>query len=140
MLSLPHSLWGSSENRFGYLSGDGSVRSLQTKLQTNHSTQAGIGQHKPGSSHEKCQTRSHGWLLSDARQHENLELEKCPQHPSSTVTEPDCFSTAGGFHEPSRIDGGVSLGQYMRNIRMNLPVGAGSQFDSLFAPGDAFWM
>src|SRR6185437_6185667 len=66
--------------------------------------------------------------------------KKSPHHPSWTVTEPDCFSTAGGFHEPSRIEGGLSLGQYMRNIRMNLPVGAGSQFDSLFAPGDAFWM
>src|SRR5262245_12678039 len=64
---------------------------------------------------------------------------KRPRQPSSTVTKPDCC-TPGGFHEPSRIDGGVSLGQYKRNIRMNLPVGAGSQFDSLFAPGDACWM
>jgi hypothetical protein len=73
-------------------------------------------------------------------QHENLRTRKSPHHPSSTVTEPDCFSTAGGFHEPSRIEGGLSLGQYKRNIKMNLPVEAGSQFDSLFAPGDAFWM
>ena len=48
--------------------------------------------------------------------------------------------TAGGFHEPSRIEGGVSFGQYSRSIRINLPVGAGSQFDSLLFPGESFWI
>ena len=33
------------------------------------------------------------------------------------------------------IEGSFSLGQYRRSIRMNLPAGAGSQFDSLSAPG-----
>jgi hypothetical protein len=36
------------------------------------------------------------------------------------------------------IDGSFSFGQYIRNVRMNLPVGAGSQFDSLSAPGEVF--
>jgi integrase len=48
--------------------------------------------------------------------------------------------TDGIVHVPSRIDGAFSFGQYMRSIRINLPVGAGSQFDSLSAPGESFWM
>ncbi len=48
--------------------------------------------------------------------------------------------TGGIVHVPSMIDGLLSFGQYMRSIRMNLPAGAGSQFDSLFAPGESFWM
>ena len=51
----------------------------------------------------------------------------------------DVFLTSGGFHVPSRIDGGVSLGQYSRIISTNPPFGAGSQFDSLSLPGDSFW-
>ena len=38
------------------------------------------------------------------------------------------------------VEGGVSLGQYSLNIRMNLPAGAGSQLDSLSLPGDWFWI
>jgi hypothetical protein len=49
------------------------------------------------------------------------------------------FFTGGIFHEPSRIVGLVSLGQYRRNINWNLPAGAGNQFDSLSGPGDSFW-
>ena len=37
---------------------------------------------------------------------------------------------AGGFQDPLRIEGGVFVGQYKRNIRMNWSLGAGSQFDS----------
>jgi hypothetical protein len=48
------------------------------------------------------------------------------------------FFTGGIFHEPSRIVGSVSLGQYRRNINWNLPAGAGNQFDSLSGPGDSF--
>src|SRR5262249_29389678 len=43
-------------------------------------------------------------------------------------------------HVPSRIEGAVSSGQYMRSMRMNLPAGAGSQFDSLSTPGESFWI
>ncbi len=52
---------------------------------------------------------------------------------------PHCtFVTAGGFHDPSMIDGAVSFGQYMRSVRLNGPDGgAGSQFDSLSAPGES---
>jgi hypothetical protein len=50
------------------------------------------------------------------------------------------FFAAGIFHVPLMIEGDFSLGQYMRSIRTNLPDGAGSQFDSLSAPGDWFWM
>jgi len=32
------------------------------------------------------------------------------------------------------------LGQYIRSIKMNLPVGAGGQLFSLSAPGVSFWM
>ena len=38
------------------------------------------------------------------------------------------------------IDGSFSFGQYRRSIRMNLPLGAGSQLASLSLPGDSFWM
>src|SRR5262245_13711787 len=48
--------------------------------------------------------------------------------------------TAGGFQLPSRIDGAVSFGQYSRIMRMNSPLGAGSQLASLSLPGDSFWM
>jgi hypothetical protein len=50
----------------------------------------------------------------------------------------DDFLTAGGVHVPSRIEGSLSFGQYIRSIRTNLPVGAGSQFDSLSVPGESF--
>jgi hypothetical protein len=42
--------------------------------------------------------------------------------------------------EPSTIEGWLSSGQYKRNIRLNLPFGAGSQFASLSAPGLSFWI
>ena len=45
------------------------------------------------------------------------------------------FVTAGGFQVPSMIDGEVSFGQYSRNIRLNLPAGAGSQLASFSGPG-----
>ena len=41
------------------------------------------------------------------------------------------FFTGGIVHVPSMIEGALSSGQYMRSIRMNLPAGAGSQFNSL---------
>jgi hypothetical protein len=47
--------------------------------------------------------------------------------------------TDGIFHVPSMIDGGFSFGQYIRSIRTNLSLGAGSQFGSLSSPGDSFW-
>jgi hypothetical protein len=50
-----------------------------------------------------------------------------------------CF-TPGGFQEPSRIDGLLSLGQYIRSMRMNFPAGAGSQLASFSGPGDWCWM
>src|SRR5262249_26229999 len=49
------------------------------------------------------------------------------------------FFTAGGFQVPSRIDGSFSFGQYIRSVRMNGPLGAGSQLASLSVPGDSFW-
>ena len=58
--------------------------------------------------------------------------------PSSAVRRCQTFLTGGIFHVPSMIDGAFSSGQYMRSIRMNLPAGAGSQFDSLSAPGESF--
>jgi hypothetical protein len=48
------------------------------------------------------------------------------------------FVTGGIFHDPSMIDGFFSVGQYMRNIKMKSPAGAGSQFDSLSFPGESF--
>ena len=45
--------------------------------------------------------------------------------------------TAGGFHVPSIIEGGVCLGQYSRIIGMNLAFGAGSQFASFALPGES---
>jgi len=49
------------------------------------------------------------------------------------------FATPGGFQEPFRIEGDSSFGQYIRNIGMNAPFGAGSQLASLSEPGDTFW-
>jgi hypothetical protein len=49
------------------------------------------------------------------------------------------FFNGGMVHVPSRIEGSLSFGQYIRNIRMNLPAGAGSQLLSLSAPGVSFW-
>src|SRR6476660_3874842 len=43
---------------------------------------------------------------------------------------------AGGFHAPSRTD---SLGQYIRNVTLNAPSGAGSQFDCFCVPGESCW-
>jgi hypothetical protein len=45
------------------------------------------------------------------------------------------FSTSGGVQLPSRIEGAFSCGQYMRNISMNSPLGAGNRFASLSLPG-----
>ena len=42
------------------------------------------------------------------------------------LTQP-AFFTGGGDHVPSRIEGGFSFGQYIRIIRMNWSLGAGSQ-------------
>src|SRR5262249_45378915 len=50
------------------------------------------------------------------------------------------FFTAGIVHDPSMIEGLLSLGQYIRSIKTNFPGGAGSQLDSLAAPGDSFWI
>ena len=50
------------------------------------------------------------------------------------------FLTGGIFQDPLRIEGLFSFGQYIRNIRINLPSGAGSQFDSLSVPGESSWM
>ena len=46
---------------------------------------------------------------------------------------------AGGDQLPLMMLGAFSFGQYSRIISMNLLAGAGSQFDSLSAPGDSFW-
>jgi hypothetical protein len=48
------------------------------------------------------------------------------------------YFAPGIVHVPSKIDGGLSLGQYIRSIRMNLSLGAGSQLDSLSVPGFSF--
>ncbi|MNT88706.1 hypothetical protein D3C72_2293120 [compost metagenome] len=48
--------------------------------------------------------------------------------------------TGGTVQEPLMMDGLLSFGQYRRIIRMNLSLGAGSQFDSHPGPGDSCWM
>ena len=50
------------------------------------------------------------------------------------ATDQLTFCTAGIFHEPSRIEGSLSFGQYRRSISWNLPSGAGSQLDSFSVP------
>jgi hypothetical protein len=54
--------------------------------------------------------------------------------------QPETRFTGGIVQVPLTIEGLLSSGQYMRSIRMNLPAGAGSQFASLSAPGESFWM
>ena len=43
----------------------------------------------------------------------------------------------GGVQLPSRIDGGVVVGQYKRMTRTNFPLGAGNQMASFALPGDS---
>jgi ATP-dependent DNA ligase len=57
---------------------------------------------------------------------------KTKNHPNPQAT----FFTSGTVHVPSMIEGGSSCGQYIRNISLNLPAGAGSQFASFSGPGD----
>jgi TolB-like protein/Tfp pilus assembly protein PilF len=45
--------------------------------------------------------------------------------------------TGGGVQLPSRIEGRLSFGQYMRKVRLNAPSGAGNQFDSRSFPGES---
>ena len=47
--------------------------------------------------------------------------------------------TAEGFQLPSIIDGFLSLGQYIRSVRLKSPSAAGSQFASLSLPGESCW-
>jgi hypothetical protein len=62
--------------------------------------------------------------------------------PNSTLgmkisrTQPT-YLIAGGFQVPSRMEGGVSFGQYSRNIGMNFAFGVGSQFASFAFPGES---
>ena len=44
---------------------------------------------------------------------------------------------ADGVQLPSRIDGGVDVGQYKRITKTNFPFGAGSQFASFALPGES---
>jgi len=46
--------------------------------------------------------------------------------------------TPGGTQLPSMMEFGLSLGQYIRNVRLKSPSGAGSQFASLSMPGESF--
>lgn len=48
------------------------------------------------------------------------------------------FCAPGGTQLPSLMEIGLSLGQYIRNVRLKSPSGAGNQFDSLSLPGEAF--
>ena len=67
-------------------------------------------------------------------------LQYWPSSPASFIVQNKrkrklhTFLTGGMVQDPLRIDGLSSLGQYIRNIRMNSPAGAGSQFDSRSAP------
>jgi hypothetical protein len=64
---------------------------------------------------------------------------RCLLAPKTNYPYLSTLSTGGIVQVPFRIDGSFSFGQYMRSMRMNFPAGAGSQFDSLFAPGESFW-
>jgi hypothetical protein len=68
--------------------------------------------------------------------------ESCPERNNSGGSDvyDHTFLTGGIVHVPSMIEGAFSSGQYMRSIRINLPAGDGSQFDSLSVPGESFWM
>jgi hypothetical protein len=53
-------------------------------------------------------------------------------HPLTLPTYPVATSTPGGCHVPLSTCG---CGRYVRKIRLNESVGAGSQLDSLSGPG-----
>jgi hypothetical protein len=47
--------------------------------------------------------------------------------------------TIGGAQLPLRIEGAVSLGQFMRSIGMKSSAGERNQLASLSLPGESFW-
>src|SRR5580692_1932456 len=68
-------------------------------------------------------------------------LKKCGWDGRPSRIDVLCFYCtcliAGNSHDPSRIVGGVSFGQYRRSIGMNFALGAGSQLASLPLPGES---
>src|SRR5262249_51950774 len=60
----------------------------------------------------------------------------CREGPMSPIAYQFIRVTAGGFQLSSRIS---VLGQYARMYSENSSFGAGTQLDSLSAPGDSFW-
>jgi hypothetical protein len=65
------------------------------------------------------------------------DYENPPMQPESDAYGALALAIGGGFQVPSRIEGGVSFGQYSRSMGMNLPLCVvGSQFDSFAAPGE----
>jgi hypothetical protein len=76
------------------------------------------------------------WVKSSA----TAAARPCIPQARSVPAADHTFFTGGIVHVPSMIEGALSSGQYMRSIRMNFPAGAGSQFDSLSAPGESFWI
>lgn len=76
-----------------------------------------------------------------ARFHTEADLWRLARRdPGRGYARSETFLTGGIVQVPSMIDGLLSFGQYIRSMRMNLPAGAGSQFDSLSVPGESFWM
>jgi predicted enzyme related to lactoylglutathione lyase len=61
--------------------------------------------------------------FSDGRLTGGLTQSGHPHGPAAQRST--CLSYGGIFHVPVRIDGSLSFGQYIRNISMKLPEGAG---------------
>src|SRR5271166_718377 len=68
-----------------------------------------------------------------------VRIRSTPFQDQSINENYEARFTGCGVHVPSRIDGGVSVGQYKRITSANFPLGAGSQFASLSLPGESAW-
>ena len=98
-----------------------------------------------------CPGRQLWEILDQDGIYSQLQPDGDPDAPETIGTQghPDeahsasCYDTSftsGTFQVPSSNEGGVSVGQYSRIMRMNCAEGAGSQLASLSLPGDSRWM
>src|ERR1700742_4622498 len=90
-----------------------------------------------------------GWLKVESQRSNSTSFNSWPKQSQGSLghSQPKCgfrhpwltslrarqvtLTTAGGFHDPFKIVGEVSLGQYIRSIGRNSPFGAGNQLASL---------
>ena len=93
-----------------------------------------VGQTPASSHHQPWRQKQPGLTIKALRERTRAALS-CPPFPCGHREIP---FTPGGTQLPSLMEIGLSLGQYIRNVRLKSPAGAGNQFDSLSLPGESF--